>query len=305
MIIKHSSQASHNTLNQGVLDLVQSVDAADLRSTVETIAIPRHYCEQQQNNRWVGKYIYERLQNLGYDVLYQGLYHNIVALPRNLDSKKVILVGAHYDSVPGSPGADDNASAVASLLNTAQIVAAYQATVPICFVAFNREEDGLIGSMDFINNYLPYSQLEIQEAHILEMVGYCDHKPDSQRVPKGLPINLPKTADFLGLIGNKDSNKKVDQILSIAKTYLPNFPVIGLKVMFSLEKVFSHLRRSDHAPFWEKRIPTLMWTDTSEFRNPNYHKWGDTPESLDYNYMRSVTQLLILQILLSHYQYEL
>jgi hypothetical protein len=130
------------------------------------------------------------------------------------------------------------------------------------------------------------------------MVGYCSHSPGSQELPPGIPIKIPDVGDFLGLIGNRRSNALIDGILEQSKSYLPGFPVLGLKVYHGLEKFAPHLRRSDHAPFWKTGIPALMWTDTSEFRNPNYHQWSDTPDTLDYVFLRRVTQLLLLQALL-------
>jgi len=165
----------------------------------------------------------------------------------------------------------------------------------IAFVAFNREEDGLLGSADFVRNFLP-RDWPLKEVHILEMVGYCDHTPGSQRMPDGLPIKLRHDrGDFLALVSNRKSNALIQPILRSAATYLPAFPVWGLKVFFGLEHRFQDIRRSDHAPFWDQGIPALMWTDTSEFRNANYHQRTDTPDTLDYEFMADVTRLLIVR----------
>ncbi len=214
------------------------------------------------------------------------------------DQDGVILIGAHYDSVPGTPGADDNASAVAALLGCAKAVAEYAETLPVCFVSFNREEDNMIGSADFVDNYLLKNGIHLCQAHILEMVGYCSHSPESQRKPLNLPVKIPDRGNFLGLIGNKHSNALIKSLLQQAKSYLPDFPVAGLQVFFGLERFFYHLLRSDHTPFWRRGLSALMWTDTANFRNPNYHRVTDTPDTLDYTFLRRVTQLLILQCLL-------
>jgi hypothetical protein len=73
--------------------------------------------------------------------------------------------------------------------------------------------------------------------------------------------------------------------------------VLGLKVYLGIEKYFPVLGRSDHAPFWKAGLPALMWTDTSEFRNPHYHQTTDTPDTLDYAFLRRVTQLLVAAVL--------
>jgi len=124
------------------------------------------------------------------------------------------------------------------------------------------------------------------------MVGYASSSPGSQRVPPGLPVAISDKGDFLGLLANRHSTVFMDSVLRQAVTYTPHLPVTGLKVHFGLEKYFPVLARSDHAPFWEQAIPALMWTDTSEFRNYNYHRHTDTPDTLDYGFLRSVAQLL-------------
>ena len=128
------------------------------------------------------------------------------------------------------------------------------------------------------------------------MVGYASSAAGSQQVPAGLPVKVSDRGDFLGLLANRQSSSILDSILSTAATYTPNLPVTGLKVWLGLEKHFPVLARSDHAPLWEQGVPALMWTDTSEFRNAHYHRRTDTPETLDYLFLRKVTQLLTASI---------
>jgi hypothetical protein len=129
------------------------------------------------------------------------------------------------------------------------------------------------------------------------MVGFASSAPGSQRVPNGLPIKIHDTGDFLGLLANGPSEKAMDFVLRHAGAYVPDLPVTGLKVKLGLEKLFPVLARSDHAPFWEGKIPSVMWTDTSEFRNPHYHLDTDTPDTLNYPFLRQVTQLLTASVI--------
>jgi hypothetical protein len=298
MRVLYSSKASAISTDDEIVKVLGSVSENFLRDAVETLSIPRNFLAEPLNNRFIAEWITEQLQSYGYKTFYQGRYENIVTFSsEHIQDTGMLLIGAHYDSVQGSPGADDNASAVAALLGCAKAVAEYTADSHVCFVAFNREEDGIIGSTDFVNNYLSKNGIRICQAHILETVGYCTQRPKSQRFPKGLPIRLPDTGNFLGLIANQDSNSLIESILKQAKSYCPHFPVLGLQVYSGLERYFPHLSRSDHAPFWKAGIPALMWTDTSEFRNPNYHQSTDTPGTLDYAFLRKVTQLLLLQML--------
>jgi Zn-dependent M28 family amino/carboxypeptidase len=202
--------------------------------------------------------------------------------------KARVLIGGHYDSVPGTPGADDNASAVAVMLAVAKAVGPRP---DLIYVAFNGEECGLAGSKEFVNQLAGKMKM-LEQVHVLEMVGYRDLRPNSQKNP--LPIvQVPTTGDFLGIIGNRSG--LVDLVIQQAGSI--DVPVVGLTIPegtpLDVIRGFSpHLLRSDHAPFWEKNIPAVMWTDTSEFRNPHYHQPTDTPNTLDYQFMAEVGSLL-------------
>lgn len=276
--------------------LTNVVDVGELHSWVEEISVPRHFHFESNANRRVALWLVERLRGWGYEVSFHGEARNVVAVPPALRGPAT-LVGAHYDSVPDCPGADDNASAVAALLAVAQACAAGGAFPPVAFVAFNREEDGLIGSTEFVRDTLPALPWQVSCAHILEMVGFALHEPGSQNIPDGLPIELPDTGDFLGLLANGKSARLLGEILAHARGALPDFPVLGLEIPLGLESFLPVLQRSDHAPFWEKGIPAVMWTDTSEFRNPHYHQPSDTPDTLDYDFLRRVAQLLAHTVL--------
>jgi hypothetical protein len=154
-------------------------------------------------------------------------------------------------------------------------------------------------STDFVNAIANGTQPAIRDAHILEMIGYCDHRPATQTLPQGLPIQVPDRGDFLGILANKDSTAMADSVLQAAKTYRPDFPVLSLTVDVAIDNLLPVLLRSDHTPFWTAGIPAVMWTDTSEFRNHHYHLPTDTPDTLDYDFLRSVTQILIAAVLTS------
>jgi hypothetical protein len=275
-----------------VAAVLAGIDPIYLRRVVERMAVPRPYASPA--NRDVCAWLAGELTGLGYTVARQGSFDNLVSR-RPDSSAPEILVGAHYDSVTGSPGADDNASAVAALLGCARALASQPHTP--AFVLFNREEDDLLGSRDFVEGFLPENPWPLREVHVLEMVGYCSHVEGSQRLPRGLPIKLRDTADFLGLVSNRDSNHLLAPIIDVSRSYQPSFPLVGLQVHLGLEARVPVLRRSDHASFWHRRIPAVMWTDTSEFRNPHYHRKSDTPDTLDYEFLAQVTRALVLRCL--------
>jgi hypothetical protein len=205
-----------------------------------------------------------------------------------------ILLGAHYDSVPGTPGADDNASAVAVMLAAAGAIGPHE---EVCYVAFNGEECGFVGSRALVESLGPHRP---EQVHVLEMVGFTSTAPDSQKNPIPM-IATPTVGDFLGLVGTHRSRQVLDHVLTCAGhsaipvygLYLPNMPLPAMRAMVP------HAFRSDHGPFWTRGIPALMWTDTAEFRNPNYHRPTDTPDTLDYRFMAGVAKLLAHVVLSS------
>ncbi|MBX7171976.1 MAG: M28 family peptidase [Pyrinomonadaceae bacterium] len=292
-----SSEAKTLKTKASLQNCLDSISEFELNEIVETISIPRHFKYNSSNNKQVADWIFAQFSSFGYETHFQGKFSNVVALNPLAKSDFVILIGAHYDSVPNCPGADDNGSAVAGLIACAKAISKFAPHLPVCFVAFNCEEDGLVGSQDFVENYLSQSNLKIKQVHILEMIGYSTDKPNSQTSPANLPIKIPSVGNFLGIMGNQSSKNLVDEVLNLGKSYLPELTVLGLKLFLGIEKLVPDLGRSDHLPFWQKGIPALMWTDTADFRNPNYHRLTDTPETLNYTFLKKVTQLLLLQAL--------
>lgn len=296
MNIKTAAQRTPGVESSELRSLLAGIEAGPLREWVTRFARPRHSLRNPSANRKTAGWIADLLRGWSYEVSMQGPHRNVVAHPRG-QSGACFVVGAHYDSVPTTPGADDNASAVAAMLGCAAACARWPRALPVLFVAFNGEEDGMLGSQDFVTSFLPRSGHAVRCAHILEMVGYADHREGSQTVPPGLPISLPTRGEFLGLLANAPSAPAMDHVLLAACTYVPGFPVLGLEVMRGLEQHFPVLHRSDHAPFWAEGLPAVMWTDTAEFRNPHYHAETDTAETLDYEFLRQVTQVLLATVI--------
>lgn len=278
---------------------LESVSRSNLVAQLRKVAVPRHYHAEAASNRHIGDFLHQELTDLGFTVTFQGSYRNVVALPKPDHTKPIILVGAHYDSVPGCPGADDNGSAVVALLECARATAQHAPQAPIGFVLFNREEDGLLGSSEFVAEYNRDKPYPIAAVHVLEMLGYCNHAPNSQGRPPGLPVQsaVPDQANFLAVMSNRGSNNVNDRLMRIAATYADDYPLLGLKVHMGVEQFFPVLHRSDHAPFWKSRLPALMWTDTAEFRNPHYHRATDTIDTIDFDFLHWATCLLTAAIL--------
>jgi Zn-dependent M28 family amino/carboxypeptidase len=256
------------------------------------LAFPRHYDAEHRANIRARDLLVKSLQTMGYAPVLQGAYDNIVVTSGSAADGRYLLLGAHYDSVPGTPGADDNGSAVAVCLECARLLKENDIGSTL-IVLFNREEDGLLGSRDFVAELPARPDRAVDETHIFEMVGFCTRAPGSQRMPPGLPAKAPDVGDFLALLANRGSHAVAENVLALAASYLPECPVLALKIYLGMERLFGHLQRSDHSPFWEAGIPAVMWTDTAEFRNPHYHRASDTPATLDYDFVAQVAKLAL------------
>ena len=205
----------------------------------------------------------------------QGHGHGTPAAP--------LILAAHYDTVEGSPGADDNASAVAVLLETARRLRSVDRTREIHCIGFCLEEEGLLGSLAYAAE-LRAAKREIAGALVLECVGYASDKDSSQAVPPGMPIAVPTIGNFLAIIGNHASAALT---ASVERAAAPHLPVVPLVVPGNGE-LLPDTRRSDHAAFWHYGFPAVMLTDTANFRNPNYHRPTDTLETLNLKFLVQV-----------------
>jgi Zn-dependent M28 family amino/carboxypeptidase len=244
---------------------------------------------------YVQQYIHDQLSQWGtvttHKFTFRGTtYRNLILdLPGN--SRPPILVGAHYDTVPGSPGADDNATGVAVLLELARSLTAKPARFPVRLVAFDLEEVG-VGSKAYAE-FLKQAGQKLRLMISLEMLGYCDHTPHSQRYPATfLNRFYPDTADFIALIGNF---KSLPDLMRLNRTIRPSVPCEWLPVD-NRGLILPDTRRSDHAHFWDQGYRAIMVTDTADLRNPNYHRESDRMKTLDLDFLTGVCQGLIQSI---------
>jgi Zn-dependent M28 family amino/carboxypeptidase len=223
-------------------------------------------------------------------------YFNIVGIkwpPRGQSKNRQapLLIGAHYDTVAGSPGADDNASALAVLLESADRLKHKTVARPVWFAAFCLEEQGLLGSRAFISGLKQAGQ-PLDAAIVLECVGYASREAGSQRAPSGVPVPVPTVGNFLGIVGNEASRDVVAVVERNARRTAPTLPTLALAVPGRGEDL-PDVRRSDHAAFWDEGYRAVMLTDTANFRNPHYHQPTDTLDTLDLEFLEGVTEIVV------------
>lgn len=267
-------------------------DAHWLRACVERYARPRHFARDEAANRSIGEELSDSLSMYGYRVSRQGPYRNVIAVPEGA-SRTRALICAHYDAAEHSPGADDDASGLAALLATARALDELGVR-DVAFALFNAEDEDLLGSHDFVRSGMRELPEPPSEAHYLSMIGYRSSAPGSQRSPLPTWWPSPTVGDFLALIGTESAAERVQEIVELASE--PAVARRAFRVWGPARRSGRARSRSEHAALAESDIPSILWTDTGEHRNPDCHGPGDVPESLDYEFLRGVTSLLVASL---------
>jgi hypothetical protein len=216
-----------------------------------------------------------------YDVRGQAC-HNIEAeIPGTRPD--IVLIGAHYDSVLGSPGANDNGSGVAALLALARRFAGKPAQQTLRFVAFVNEEppyflSGQMGSFVYAGRCKARGD-RISAMISLETIGYFSDAPQSQTYPApGLGVFYPTVGNFIGFVGNVHSRALLRRSIALFRKHA-KIPSEGA----ALPSFVPGVSWSDQWAFWQHGYPGIMITDTAPFRYPHYHSATDTPDKLDYD----------------------
>ncbi len=248
-------------------------------------------------------YIRTAFEEIGLAVETQGYAYEglavanlIAAAPGHEDNRAYYVVGAHYDTVMGSPGADDNASAVAVMLTLAERLASRPLRAPLRFAAFTLEEPpvfetGQQGSRLFVHARVEAGD-RVLGAIILEMVGYTSSR---QHYPLSVAwLGYPRAGNFIGVVGNRRS-RPFGRALVAGLEKNPKLPVESLFVPFN-GYILPVTRWSDHAAFWDRGWPAVMVTDTAFLRNPNYHMPSDTMATLDFPFMAELVRGLEIAV---------
>ena len=218
-------------------------------------------------------------------------YQNLILnLPGSKPDLSPILIGAHYDAVPGTPGADDNATGVAVLLKLAEVFAQQPAKYPLKIVAFDMEEYGLLGSKAYAAK-LKQEKQALRLMLSLEMLGYRSDADNSQRYPVDfLKYFYPQKGNFIALVTNLIAIPDTMRLhKSLCKS---NLDCRWLPVPNNGKWVVG-TGFSDHSPFWEQGYRAMMVTDTAFLRNPHYHKSSDAIATIDGEFLTDICLGLI------------
>ncbi len=237
-------------------------------------------------------FVANAFRDLGYqvDTLVQSngqttTYNVVAEYKGNLIPDEVVLIGGHLDAFYG--GSDDNSSAITALLEIARVVKKFTFKRTIRFVAFDLEEFGSLGSTRYVE--AGYAD-DVTSAVIMDLLGFSSEETGSQDNIMG--IKVPDVGNYIFTIANEQSSTLAQKVVNlahtskIAKTYGIIAPGDGSAFLASV------FMRSDNALFWHKKIPTLFFTDGANFRNPNYHKESDLPETLNKSFLTNNIRLI-------------
>ena len=246
------------------------------------------------------RYIVSCLKTFGYiptlqNYDYEGkTFSNIiVSMPGVKYPDETVIIGAHYDTVYGTPGADDNASAVAVLLEVCRALKSISPGRTLKLIFFFLEEPPVFRT-EHMGSYVYAKEAKARNENIkamicLEMVGYYSDKKDGQTFPLPLmSMMFSTTPNFIAVVGNLKSRNLVDKV----KNSLLKVSPIPVETLTSVSFV-PGVDLSDHRSFWEMGYPAVMITDTAFYRNPNYHTENDTIDTLDFNTMADLLKGLL------------
>ena len=291
-----------------MIDILNTQEQLRTHLTALTVTIGERSVRFPDNMKKSVAYILSFYKDLGlqawsepYD--YKGVeVANVVAeISSGPNPARQYLLGAHYDSVAGTVGADDNASAVAVQLETArylkELFGREKPDLKVKLVSFALEEPPayrtrFMGSRVYAKKASREKE-KIDGMICLEMVGFACYEPGCQQYPFPLGfLGYPETGNFIGIVGNFKSSEFTRALIAEFQKN-SELPVVKLTVPFN-GWIIPSVRLSDHASFWDQGYKAVMITDSAFFRNPNYHTPADTMEKLDYRFMAELVESLLL-----------
>lgn len=277
---------------------VPDVSEQQLINHVKQLSIafhPRNYAHLDNLND-TADYIKQYLKQYSNRVSEQkfevegNTYRNIIARFGPAEGE-LIVIGAHYDSCGMTKGADDNASGVAGLLELARLLKENPPKSPVELVAYSLEEPPFFSTdnmgSSFHARWLAQTKQPVKLMISLEMIGYFSDQPNSQDFPLGIMKNLySDKGNFIAVIGNMANSKATAEVKSLMMG-ATDLPVYSLNA----PAIIPGIDYSDHLHYWKNGFQAVMVTDTSFYRNHNYHAHGgDSWDQLDYQRMAKVVQ---------------
>lgn len=275
----NAGSSGAQTLN--IDELVSRIDAEQLRAHIDAIDEPRNAFAQPERLQETADYVQSQLEGFGYNVMLDNvtLGHatspNIYAEQRGVSCPgRIFVVGGHYDSVTTTPGADDNASGTAGMLEIARVLTDTPLPATVRFAGFTMEENGLVGGLKMAAD-LAAADAQVVGMMSLDMIGYTTD-----------------AASYLVTVGNTASVRLTDSVRRANQQYVPDLDIVVVSVLGNGEEL-PETRLSDHSPFWDAGYQAMIVSDTALLRNPHYHLPSDTIDTLDFDFMTNSTKAML------------
>ena len=270
----------------------------NLRRHVVAVAGREHNLWRIEALESAAHYIENALAGFGYAPAAQRFTANGVEV-RNIEAEvaggkraaETVVIGAHYDSVQGATGANDNGSGVAAVLELARLAHNFKPARTLRFVLFVNEEppffkSGEMGSRRYAQRAKERGE-NIVAMFSLETIGYYSDRPGSQHYPPPIGLFYPATGNFIAFVSNLGSRSLLHEVIASFRRHA-QFPSEGLAAPAFIPGV----DWSDHWSFWDEGYPALMVTDTAPYRYPYYHTAADTPDKVDFDRLARVVSAL-------------
>jgi Zn-dependent M28 family amino/carboxypeptidase len=280
------------------------ISPADLDRHIDVLTAlgPRHHTNPRAVTATLA-YLNHQLAGYGYGVVVERYgpepdqVNLLVERPGSEPELPWLEVGAHWDSVERSPGADDNASGVAGVLEVARVLAGSgqpRRGIRLCLFGGEEGQRAVLG-FEGSTAHLSTMDSRVAGGIVLEMIGYRTAEPGSQRLPEQLAglVDAPDTGDFIAVLGDERSADYVARIEAAARRRVPSLPVFALVLP---DIALPLISRSDQVPYWQAGLKGVMITDTSEYRTPHYHQPGDVLATLDLDFAAQVTAMVAASV---------
>ncbi|MBD2729100.1 M28 family peptidase [Nostoc sp. FACHB-892] len=281
------------------VDSAPQVSTNKLLTHIQKLNFQRYTIKERSLTR---TYITTELTKLGWKPKLEKFSEGVNIFAERIGTNKAakaILVGAHYDTVALSPGADDNASGVAVMLEIARLLGSRPTPRTLQLAFFDQEEAGLLGSQAFVSKTARLQNLG--GAIIMDMVGYACYTTGCQKYPAGLPVTpISDKGDFLVVVGDTEhlpllsAFQKPQMLPSTSlnkqESNLPS--VLTLPIPFK-GLLTPDTLRSDHAPFWYQGVGAVLVTDTANLRTPHYHQPSDVPANIERSFFTGAAQIVV------------
>jgi Zn-dependent M28 family amino/carboxypeptidase len=260
------------------LTQIQQLRRDDLKNTVQKlsseIGTPRDFLNVSKRLKFIAPLLPQYQDYQLKDITHQN---RSLEIRGQTKPDEIIIIGAHYDAIAMSPGADDNASGIAALLSLAKQFQQAKFARTVRFVAFAQEELGKIGSQAYANRSKQLNE-NIVAMLSFDMLGYYTDRPGSQAYPVPVGNLYPDRGNYLAFISNLKSR---DLLRSTIQSFRKSATLPSEAL--ALPELIKDISRSDHAAFWKAGYPAILVTDTASFRNPHYHQESDRIETLDFD----------------------